>query len=138
MHTYVIRAGFVHRNNEDTVKRVKVRIKNCLQHNVVNSTEQLEELVNHELVNVFGLNLIGVGITSVYNGQTPEKKSYYIHIQVLEGKSMTVSASYKEVNTLQDLAAREVAKHLGDEGDVLHLWDYIHPKSLLTDIKQFL
>ena len=100
MHTYVIRAGFVHRNNEDTVKRVKLRIKNCLQHNV-NSTEQLEQLVNHELVNVFGQNLIGVGITSVYNGQTPEKKSYHIHIQVLNGKSMTVSASYKEVNKIE-------------------------------------
>ena len=73
MHTYIIRTGFVHRNSKDTVKRVKIRIKNCLQHNV-NSTEELEQLVNHELVNVFGQNLIGVGITSVFNGQTPENK----------------------------------------------------------------
>ena len=90
MHTYIIRTGFLHRNSKDTVKRVKIRIKNCLQHNV-NSTEELEQLVNHELVNVFGQNLIGVGITSVFNGQTPEKKSYYIHINVLNGKSMTTS-----------------------------------------------
>ena len=40
----------------------------------MNSTKELEQLVNHELVNVFGQNLIGVGITSVFNGQTPENK----------------------------------------------------------------
>ena len=93
--------------------------------------------MDKKLVDVFGEGLYRLWVSSTYNYSAPEKKSFYINILVKNAGNIVLTAEYKELKTLRDIAAHVVAKSFTDEKEVEKLEGEI-PSYLLEDIKQFL
>eukprot|EP00092_Neocalanus_flemingeri_P033258 GFUD01036165.1.p2 GENE.GFUD01036165.1~~GFUD01036165.1.p2 ORF type:complete len:139 (-),score=47.74 GFUD01036165.1:68-484(-) len=138
MHTFLIRVGLVGQNSTDTVDKVKQLLKESLKTDFDNSNIVLKERMDHNLGDIFGSesNFL-LFIDSMWRWSTPDKKSFFVNIMVKKKKNIIImTAEYKEIKTLKDLAAMVVARFFKDKKDVDKLEDV--PKSLFDDIKEFL
>ena len=123
-------------NSLETVEKVRQIIKESLLTDD-NSASAIQERMDKKLVDVFGEGLYRLWVDSTYNYSAPEKKSFYINILVKNAGNILLTAEYKELKTLRDIAAHVVAKSFTDEKEVDKLEGEI-PSYLLEDIKQFL
>ena len=123
-------------NSLETVEKVRQIIKESLLTDD-NSASAIQERMDKKLVDVFGEGLYRLWVDSTYNYSAPEKKSFYINILVKNAGNILLTAEYKELKTLRDIAAHVVAKSFTDEKEVEKLEGEI-PSYLLEDIKQFL
>ena len=137
MHTYLLRVGMVGKNTVDTVEKVKQLLRESLDTDFGNTNRVLKESMDHNLVGIFGSEgLFNLWVDAMWRSSTPEKKSFFINIMVKDKKHIIITAEYKEMKTLRDMAAMAVAKSFDDKNGVDKLEDI--PKCLLEDIKQFL
>ena len=136
MNTFLVSAGLASSNSLETVEKVRQIIKESLLTDD-NSASAIQERMDKKLVDVFGEGLYRLWVSSTYNYSAPEKKSFYINILVKNAGNILLTAEYKELKTLRDIAAHVVAKSFTDEKEVEKLEGEI-PSYLLEDIKQFL
>ena len=137
MHTYLLSVGVTGNNTSETAEKVEMVVKESLESDFENNTDNLREVLEKDLVNIFGSdNLTRVLVEEMYRMSTPDKKSFSIFIMAREKRNMIISAMYKELNTLRDLAALVVARRFHDDKEVDKLEDV--PRCLLDCIKQFL
>merc|ERR1712179_110214 len=129
--------GGIGSNNLETVEKVKIIVKEGLESDFENKSDVLKQVLEKQLVNIFGSDdLTRVLVEEMYRLSTPDKKTFSIYIMVRENRNMIITAMYKELNTLRDLAALAVTKRFDTDKDVDKLQDI--PRSLLDCIKQFL
>ena len=89
------------------------------------------------LVGIFGSDgVLHLSIDAIWISSTPDKKSFFVNIMVKGKRHIIITAEYKELKTLRDIAAMVVAKSIDDEKDVETLEEI--PKCVFEDIKQFL
>ena len=137
MHTYLLRVGMVGKNTVDTVEKVKQLLRESLDTDFGNNNRVLKERMDPNLVGIFGSEgLFHLWVDAMWRSSTPDKKSFFINIMVKDKKHIIITAEYKEMKTLRDMAAMAVAKSFDDKNGVDKLEDI--PKCLLEDIKQFL
>eukprot|EP00092_Neocalanus_flemingeri_P039681 GFUD01043213.1.p1 GENE.GFUD01043213.1~~GFUD01043213.1.p1 ORF type:complete len:138 (+),score=47.33 GFUD01043213.1:45-458(+) len=137
MHTFLLRVGLVGQNSTDTVDKVKQLLKESLKKDFGNSNRVLRERMDHKLVNIFGSDAhFHLWVDAMWKSSTPEKKSFFVNIMVKDKKHIIITAEYKEIKNLKDLAAMVVARCFKDKEDVDKLEDV--PKCLFDDIKEFL
>ena len=136
MNTFLLGVGLASSNSLETVEKVRQIIKESLLTDD-NSASAIQERMDKKLVDVFGEGLYRLWVDSTYNYSAPEKKSFYINILVKNAGNILLTAEYKELKTLRDIAAHVVAKSFTDEKEVEKLEGEI-PSYLLEDIKQFL
>ena len=136
MNTFLVSAGLASSNSLETVEKVRQILKESLLTDD-NSASAIQERMDKKLVDVFGEGLYRLWVDSTYNYSAPEKKSFYINILVKNAGNILLTAEYKELKTLRDIAAHVVAKSFTDEKEVDKLEGEI-PSYLLEDIKQFL
>ena len=136
MNTFLVSAGLASSNSLETVEKVRQILKESLLTDD-NSASAIQERMDKKLVDVFGEGLYRLWVSSTYNYSAPEKKSFYINILVKNAGNILLTAEYKELKTLRDIAAHVVAKSFTDEKEVEKLEGEI-PSYLLEDIKQFL
>ena len=136
MNTFLLGVGLASSNSLETVEKVRQIIKESLLTDD-NSASAIQERMDKKLVDVFGEVLYRLWVDSTYNYSAPEKKSFYINILVKNAGNILLTAEYKELKTLRDIAAHVVAKSFTDEKEVEKLEGEI-PSYLLEDIKQFL
>ena len=136
MNTFLVSAGLASSNSLETVEKVRQILKESLLTDD-NSASAIQERMDKKLVDVFGEGLYRLWVDSTYNYSAPEKKSFYINILVKNAGNILLTAEYKELKTLRDIAAHVVAKSFTDEKEVEKLEGEI-PSYLLEDIKQFL
>ena len=136
MNTFLVSAGLASSNSLETVEKVRQILKESLLTDD-NSASAIQERMDKKLVDVFGEGLYRLWVDSAYNYSAPEKKSFYINILVKNAGNILLTAEYKELKTLRDIAAHVVAKSFTDEKEVEKLEGEI-PSYLLEDIKQFL
>ena len=136
MNTFLVSAGLASSNSLETVEKVRQILKESLLTDD-NSASAIQERMDKKLVDVFGEGLYRLWVSSTYNYSAPEKKSFYINILVKNAGNILLTAEYKELKTLRDIAAHVVAKSFTDEKEVDKLEGEI-PSYLLEDIKQFL
>ena len=136
MNTFLVSAGLASSNSLETVEKVRQITKESLLTDD-NSASAIQERMDKKLVDVFGEGLYRLWVSSTYNYSAPEKKSFYINILVKNAGNILLTAEYKELKTLRDIAAHVVAKSFTDEKEVEKLEGEI-PSYLLEDIKQFL
>ena len=136
MNTFLVSAGLASSNSLETVEKVRQITKESLLTDD-NSASAIQERMDKKLVDVFGEGLYRLWVDSAYNYSAPEKKSFYINILVKNAGNILLTAEYKELKTLRDIAAHVVAKSFTDEKEVEKLEGEI-PSYLLEDIKQFL
>ena len=136
MNTFLLGVGLASSNSLETVEKVRQILKESLLTDD-NSASAIQERMDKKLVDVFGEGLYRLWVDSTYNYSAPEKKSFYINILVKNAGNILLTAEYKELKTLRDIAAHVVAKSFTDEKEVDKLEGEI-PSYLLEDIKQFL
>ena len=136
MNTFLVSAGLASSNSLETVEKVRQILKESLLTDD-NSASAIQERMDKKLVDVFGEGLYRLWVDSTYNYSAPEKKSFYINILVKNAGNILLTAEYKELKTLRDIAAHVVAKSFTDEKEVEKLEGEIR-SYLLEDIKQFL
>ena len=136
MNTFLVSAALASSNSLETVEKVRQILKESLLTDD-NSASAIQERMDKKLVDVFGEGLYRLWVSSTYNYSAPEKKSFYINILVKNAGNIVLTAEYKELKTLRDIAAHVVAKSFTDEKEVEKLEGEI-PSYLLEDIKQFL
>ena len=136
MNTFLLGVGLASSNSLETVEKVRQIIKESLLTDD-NSASAIQERMDKKLVDVFGEGLYRLWVDSTYNYSAPEKKSFYINILVKNAGNILLTAEYKELKTLRDIAAHVVAKSFMDEKEVEKLEGEI-PSCLFEDIKQFL
>ena len=136
MNTFLLGVGLASSNSLETVEKVRQITKESLLTDD-NSASAIQERMDKKLVDVFGEGLYRLWVDSAYNYSAPEKKSFYINILVKNAGNILLTAEYKELKTLRDIAAHVVAKSFTDEKEVEKLEGEI-PSYLLEDIKQFL
>ena len=136
MNTFLVSAALASSNSLETVEKVRQILKESLLTDD-NSASAIQERMDKKLVDVFGEGLYRLWVSSTYNYSAPEKKSFYINILVKNAGNILLTAEYKELKTLRDIAAHVVAKSFTDEKEVEKLEGEI-PSYLLEDIKQFL
>ena len=136
MNTFLLGVGLASSNSLETVEKVRQIIKESLLTDD-NSASAIQERMDKKLVDVFGEGLYRLWVDSTYNYSAPEKKSFYINILVKNAGNILLTAEYKELKTLRDIAAHVVAKSFTDEKEVEKLEGEIR-SYLLEDIKQFL
>ena len=136
MNTFLLGVGLASSNSLETVEKVRQILKESLLTDD-NSASAIQERMDKKLVDVFGEGLYRLWVNSTYNYSAPEKKSFYIKILVKNAGNIVLTAEYKELKTLRDIAAHVVAKSFTDEKEVEKLEGEI-PSYLLEDIKQFL
>ena len=136
MNTFLLGVGLASSNSLETVEKVRQITKESLLTDD-NSASAIQERMDKKLVDVFGEGLYRLWVSSTYNYSAPEKKSFYINILVKNAGNILLTAEYKELKTLRDIAAHVVAKSFTDEKEVEKLEGEI-PSYLLEDIKQFL
>ena len=136
MNTFLLGVGLASSNSLETVEKVRQILKESLLTDD-NSASAIQERMDKKLVDVFGEGLYRLWVDSTYNYSAPEKKSFYINILVKNAGNILLTAEYKELKTLRDIAAHVVAKSFTDEKEVEKLEGEI-PSYLLEDIKQFL
>ena len=137
MHTFLLRVGMVGRNNIETVENVKQLLKESLETDFSNSNRVLKERMDQGLDGIFGSDgVFHLWIDAMWRSSTPDKKSFFVNIMVKGKRHIIITAEYKELKTLRDMAAMVVAKCIDDEKDVEKLEEI--PKCLFEDIKQLL
>ena len=137
MHTYLLRVGLVGKNTTDTVEKVKQLLRESLDTDFGNNNRVLKERMDPNLVAIFGSEgLFHLWVDAMWRSSTPEKKSFFINIMVKDKRHIIITANYKEMKTLRDMAAMVLAKSFDDKTDVEKLEDI--PKCLIKDIQQFL
>ena len=136
MNTFLLGVGLASSNSLETVEKVRQILKESLLTDD-NSASAIQERMDKKLVDVFGEGLYRLWVDSTYNYSAPEKKSFYINILVKNAGNILLTAEYKELKTLRDIAAHVVAKSFTDEKEVEKLEGEIR-SYLLEDIKQFL
>ena len=127
----------VGRNSKDTVKKVKQRLKEILETDFENCEKILKERMDIKLCGIFGFEgAFDIWVDAMWRSSTPDKKTFFVNIMVKDKRHIIITAEFKEVTTLRDMAAMAVAKCLDGQRDVEQLKDI--PKSVYDDIKQFL
>merc|ERR1712034_18105 len=130
MHTYLLRVGLVGKNTMDTVEKVKQLLRESLDTDFGNNNRILKERMDQNLIGIFGSEgLFHLWVDAMWRSSTPEKKSFFINIMVKDKRHIIITAEYKEMKTLRDMAAMVVAKSLDNKNDVDKLEDI--PKCLL-------
>merc|ERR1712002_28411 len=137
MHTFLLRVGMVGSNGLETVDRVRQILKESLETDFENSNRVVKERMDKKLVDIFGEGLYHLWVDAMWKSSVPEKRSFFINIMVKGKRHILLTAEYKELKTLRDIAANVVAKSFKDEKDVEKLEGEV-PSCLLEDIKQFL
>ena len=137
MHTYLLQVGLVGQNSMESVNRVKLLLKESLVTDFENSNKMLKQRMDTKLVDILGgEENFHLWVDSMWRSSTPQKKSFFVNIMVKNKKHIIITAQYKDVNTLKDMAAMVVARCFKDKKDVDKLEDV--PKCVFEDIKQFL
>ena len=137
MHTYLLRVGLVGKNSSETVEKVKQLLKESLKTDFENNNRILKERMDHKLVDIFeSEGNFHLWVDAMWRSSTPEKKSFFVNIMVKDKRHIIITAEFKEIKTLRDLAAMVVARCFNDKKDVEKLEDI--PKCLFDDIKDFL
>ena len=137
MHTFLLRVGLVGQNSMDSVNRVKLLLKESLVTDFENSNKMLKQRMDTKLVDILGgEDNFYLWVDAMWRSSTPQKKSFFVNIMVKNKKNIIITAQYKDVNTLKDMAAMVVARCFKDKKDVDKLEDV--PKCVFEDIKQFL
>ena len=137
MNTFLLRVGMVGSNTLETVERVRQILKESLETDFENSNRVVKERMEKQLVDIFGEGLYHLWVDAMWKSSVPEKKSFFINIMVKGKRHILLTAEYKELKTLRDIAANVVAKSFKDEKEVEKLEGEI-PSCLFEDIKQFL
>merc|ERR1712179_592159 len=138
MHSFLCRVGMVGSNSEETVEKVREVLKKILESNFDNSNRLLKERLDKHLVNIFGSEaLFYLWVDAMWRSSTPEKKSFFINIMVKGKRHIIITAEYKELKTLRDIAAKMASKSFNDSKEIEKLEGEI-PSCLFDDIKQFL
>ena len=137
MHTYLLRVGLVGQNSMESVNRVKQLLKESLVTDFENNNKMLKQRMDTKLVDILGgEDNFYLWVDAMWRSSTPQKKSFFVNIMVKNKKNIIITAQYKDVNTLKDMAAMVVARCFKDKKDVDKLEDV--PKCVFEDIKQFL
>ena len=144
MHTFLLKVVMVGSSKSETVEKVKELLKKCIESDFENDSKILKDEMDKALGNILGSvkNIFGkecffhLWIDAMWRSATPEKKSFFINIMVKGKGHIVITAEYRELKTLRDMAAKEVSKRLKHEDDVNRLSDI--PRCLFDDIKQFL
>ena len=134
MNTFLLGVALTGSNSLETVEKVRQILKESLDDN---SSRAIKERMDKKLVNVFGEGLYSLWVDTARNSSVPEKKSFFINILVKRNGNMLLTAEYKELKTLRDIAAHVVAKSFTDKKELEKLVGEI-PSYLIEDIKQFL
>ena len=142
MHTFLLKVVMVGSSKAETVEKVKELLKKCIESDFENDSKILKDKMDRALGNILGSekNIFGkecffhIWIDAMWT--TPEKKSFFINIMVKGRGHIVITAEYKELKTLREIAAKEAAKRLHHKDDVDRLCDI--PRCLFGDIKQFL
>ena len=116
MHTYLLRVGLVGKNTTDTVEKVKQLLRESLDTDFENNNRVLKERMDPKLVVIFGSEgLSHLWVDAMWRSSTPEKKSFFINIMVKDKRHIIITAEYKEMKTLRDMAAMAVANQFDDD-----------------------
>merc|ERR1711955_126873 len=138
MHSFICRVGMVGSNSEETVEKVRDVLKEILESDFENSNKLLKERLDKHLVNIFGSEaLFYLWVDAMWRSSAPEKKSFFINIMVKGKRHIIITAEYKELKTLRDIAAKMASKSFNEEKEIEKLRGEI-PSCLFDDIKQFL
>merc|ERR1712179_606461 len=109
MHSFLCRVGMVGSNSEETVEKVREVLKKILESDFDNSNRLLKERLDKHLVNIFGSEaLFYLWVDAMWRSSTPEKKSFFI----------IITAEYKELKTLRDIAAKMASKSFNDSKEI--------------------
>merc|ERR1719466_619248 len=98
MHTYLLRVGLVGKNNNRILK----------------------ERMDHKLVDIFeSEGNFHLWVDAMWRSSTPEKKSFFVNIMVKDKRHIIITAEFKEIKTLRDLAAMVVARCFNDKRHII-------------------
>merc|ERR1712142_260442 len=139
MHTFLLKVVMFGSSKPETVQEVRQLLKESLDFDFENNSKILKDMMDKALGNILGKECyFHLWIDAMWRSATPEKKSFFINIMVKGKGHIVITAEYRELKALRDIAAAKAAKLLRHEEDVEKLKDEYIPKCLLDDIKQFM
>ena len=147
MHVYLVE---ISRNCLDVLEeklnaKIRYKIREVLDSNYsVKKTAILRQFITAELKVVLRthaekLQLLMLGVDTMWNTDTPDKKSFFISVKIQDQKPLYLYAQYKELNSLEEVAAWEVSRNLRS---LEHLQQLVLnadiPSKLMSEVKRFL
>ena len=136
MHTYILRVSLIGNSPVETVLKVKLLLKESLSTKFSNSNRVLKDRMDSNLPRIFGPDeFFRLWVDSMWRSSSPDKKSYFVNLMVRDDKHIIITAEYKDIKTLRDVAALRIAQSLYKKDDVQALNDI--PKCLYNDIVKF-
>ena len=119
MHSYLLRIGLMGQNSIETVEKVREVLKRSMMTDFQNNNRTLKKRMDPELVDIFGSEKhYYLWVDAMWRSSEPEKKSFFINIMVRDKKHITITAEYREINTLREMSTMVVARYINEEEDV--------------------
>ena len=146
MHVYLVE---ISKNCLDVLEeklnaKIRSKIREVLDSNYsVRKTASLRQLITAELKMVLRTHAeklqLMLGVDAMWNTDTPDKKSLFISVKIQDKKPLYLFAQYKELNSLEEVAAWEVSRNLRS---LEHLQQLVLnadiPSKLMSEVKRFL
>ena len=136
MYTYVLRVSLIGSSPVETVQKVELLLKESLSTDFCNNNRMLKDRMELNLPQIFGPDeFFRLWVDSMWRSSSPEKKSFFVNLMVQDGKHIIITAEYKDIITLRDVAALRIAQSLQTKEYIQALDDI--PKCLYKDILKF-
>ena len=146
MHVYLVEIS----NNcldaleEKLNAKIRSKIREVLDSNYsVRKTASLRQLITAELKMVLRTHAeklqLMLGVDAMWNTDTPDKKSLFISVKIQDKKPLYLFARYKELNSLEEVAAWEISRNLRSPEHLQQLvLNADIPSKLMSEVKRFL
>ena len=146
MHVYLVE---ISRNCLDVLEeelnaKIRSKIREVLDSNYsVKKTASLRQLITAELKMVLRTHAeklqLMLGVDAMWNTDTPDKKSLFISVKIQDQKPLYLYAQYKELNSLEEVAAWEISRNLRSPEQLQKLvLNADIPSTLMSEVKRFL
>ena len=146
MHVYLVE---ISRNCLDVLEeklnaKIRYKIREVLDSNYsVKKTAILRQFITAELKMVLPTNAeklqLMLGVDTMWNTDTPDKKSFFISVKIQDQKPLYLYAQYKELNSLEEVAAWEISRNLRSPEHLQKLvLNADIPSTLMLEVKRFL
>ena len=146
MHVYLVE---ISKNCLDVLEeklnaKIRSKIREVLDSNYsVRKTASLRQLITAELKMVLRTHAeklqLMLGVDAMWNTDTPDKKSLFITVKIQDKKPLYLFARYKELNSLEEVAAWEISRNLRSPEHLQQLvLNADIPSTLMSEVKRFL
>ena len=146
MHVYLVE---ISKNCLDVLEeklnaKIRSKIREVLDSNYsVRKAASLRQLITAELKMVLRTHAeklqLMLGVDTMWNTDTPDKKSLFISVKIQDEKPLFLFARYKERNSLKEVAAWEISRNLRSSEHLQQLvLNADIPSTLMSEVKRFL